>query len=216
MTDIVIRKMQEKDKEALMDILHLADPHGQGHPVPELIYKRWGAYYFEECRDHCFVAADPESDRAVGVILCAPDTLMYQKIFNEKYYKSIRMALKEMKQNHPGAVTKYHMAYYRRREGSLLNFTHPLKMKQIYSEYPAHLHINIHPDFQRQGIGQLLVDRLLSHLKEKGIRGLHLIVAFNNQKGIGFYRKYGFSKLLDIFPAGKSGIIYGVKTTEKR
>lgn len=199
-----------------MSILHLADPHGQGHPVPELIYKRWGAYYFEECRDHCFVAADPESDRAVGVILCAPDTLKFQKIFNNKYYEGIRVALKNMEKDHPGSVKKYYMSYYRRREGTLLNFTHPLRMKRIYSEYPAHLHINIHPDFQRQGIGHLLVDRLLSHLKEKGIRGLHLIVASDNQKGIGFYRKYGFEKLLDIFPAGKSGIIYGVKTSEKR
>lgn len=216
MLDFVVRNMQEKDEEALMDILHKADPDGLGHPVPELIYKRWGAYYFEECRDFCFVAADPESDQAVGVILCAPDTLKYQKIFNEKYYKNIRMALSDMEKNHPGAIKKYNMTYYRKKEGSLLNFTHPLKMSQIYSTYPAHLHINIHPDSQRQGLGHLLVDRLLSHLEEKGIKGLHLIVAINNQKGIGFYRKYGFKKLLDIFPSGKSGIIYGVKTTEKR
>ncbi|MBF9018230.1 MULTISPECIES: GNAT family N-acetyltransferase [unclassified Oceanispirochaeta] len=216
MSDFIVRKMQIKDRDALIEILHLADPHGKAHPFPAIIYKRWGEFYYEQSRDNCFVAAESESDRAVGIILCAVDTGKYQKIFNREYYRNIQKAVKDMESDHPGTIKKHNMAYYRHREGIQLNLIHFFKMKKIYSDYPAHLHINIHPDFQRRGLGHLLVDSLLGHLKEKGIEGLHLIVDSENQKGIGFYMKYGFTELLKIFPAGKNGIIYGVKTTEKR
>ncbi|MDC7235053.1 MAG: GNAT family N-acetyltransferase [Spirochaetales bacterium] len=213
MPDFRIRKMELKDKNALMEILHLADPHGEGHPAPELVYRRWGEYYFEESRDHCFVAAHRATDRAAGVILCAPDTPGYQKIFNKHYYREIQKTLDQVENSHPGTIRKHHMAYYRKREGVQLNLVHFRSMRHIYREYPAHLHINIHPDCQRLGLGHLLVDALLNPLKETGIKGLHLIVASDNSKGIGFYRKYGFKELLNIFPRGKNGIIYGLKTS---
>lgn len=216
MSEFIIRKLQEKDRAALIEILHLADPHGEGHPAPELIYKRWGEYYLKESAENCFIAALPESDRPVGVILCAPDTPMYQRHFNQTYFRGILNALNRVERDCPGTIMKHRMTYYRRREGRILNWIHPFKMRQIYKKFPAHLHINIHPDYQRKGLGHILVNRLISHLREEGIGGLHLIVASDNLKGIGFYRKYGFREVLKIFPAGKSGIIYGIETAEKR
>lgn len=37
--------------------------------------------------------------------------------------------------------------------------------------------------------------QLKAHLKELGISGLMLCVANDNEKGINFYRKYGFTEL---------------------
>ena len=39
------------------------------------------------------------------------------------------------------------------------------------------------------------MDALLAHLKIKGVPGLMLSVASDNDKGIHFYKKYGFKVL---------------------
>jgi ribosomal protein S18 acetylase RimI-like enzyme len=208
-----VRNLMEKDETALKEIIHLANPHSLNHPQPDLIYKRWGEYYFQNCRDHCFVVAEETRDRAVGVILCAPDTRSYQKDFNQNYYPSLQSDLDELDRRIPGILKEFELEYYRKKEAQVQDWLHPVLVRKIYREYPAHLHINIHPEYQRQGLGHLLVDQLLTHLKEQGISGLHLIVSSDNQKGISFYKKYGFRSLFEIRPRGKTGIIYGLKTT---
>lgn len=62
-------------------------------------------------------------------------------------------------------------------------------------EYLAHLHIDIAGDYQRQGIGTKLIDALIEHLRKKSVKGLMFSVAIDNEKGLGFYRKYGFKEL---------------------
>ena len=57
--------------------------------------------------------------------------------------------------------------------------------------YPAHLHINILPKYQRKGIGHNLMNSLEIHLKEKNVKGYHLGVSTKNKQGINFYKKYG-------------------------
>lgn len=61
--------------------------------------------------------------------------------------------------------------------------------------YPAHLHIDILPEYQRQGIGFQLMDTLTVHLREQGVPAVMLSVAGDNEKGKNFYRKYGFQVL---------------------
>lgn len=55
-----------------------------------------------------------------------------------------------------------------------------LKVFQLY----------VHPNHQRKGIGRLLMDAALAHYVD--IRKVVLEVEVGNQKGISFYRKYGF------------------------
>jgi ribosomal protein S18 acetylase RimI-like enzyme len=65
--------------------------------------------------------------------------------------------------------------------------------KEILQEYPAHLHINILPEYQHSGTGALLVEALENYLKNKGIRGLHLHTSNHNIKALPFYKKRGYS-----------------------
>jgi len=128
-------------------------------------------YYIEKEPQNCFVATDGET--VVGYILCAENSKHWAEVFQNEYIDEARSLLLRQ-------FYKSIMVY-------------PLKH---YDKYPAHLHINVAPDYQRHGIGKMLMDTLISSLKEKGINGLMLSVDRNNTKGKNFYNKYGF-KVLD-------------------
>lgn len=62
-------------------------------------------------------------------------------------------------------------------------------------EYPAHMHIDLLPDLQGQGFGRVLVDTELAAVRDRGIRGLHLIMDPANVAARGFYDRLGFREL---------------------
>ncbi len=65
------------------------------------------------------------------------------------------------------------------------NFIH------LYKKFPAHLHINFHPDSRGQGIGSLLVKHYLVFLKSRGVLGVHLITS-PDALNVSFYERLGF------------------------
>jgi ribosomal protein S18 acetylase RimI-like enzyme len=61
--------------------------------------------------------------------------------------------------------------------------------------FPSHLHINLVPRLQGQGIGRQLIATVISALRNRGSHGLHLHVTHSNQRAAGFYRQLGFAEL---------------------
>jgi ribosomal-protein-alanine N-acetyltransferase len=53
----------------------------------------------------------------------------------------------------------------------------------------------IHPDFRRQGLGELTMLYVIERLKENGVRFISLEVRASNQPAQELYRKLGFSVL---------------------
>ncbi len=62
---------------------------------------------------------------------------------------------------------------------------------ELFSEYPAHLHINFHPDARGKGLGSKLVLAYADVLKKKNIHGLHLVTS-PEAANIPFYERLGF------------------------
>ena len=62
-------------------------------------------------------------------------------------------------------------------------------------EYPAHLHIDLLPELQGQGLGRELVRTLLAALHERGIRKVHLVMDPANLVARAFYDRLGFWEL---------------------
>ncbi|MFC0106732.1 GNAT family N-acetyltransferase [Kibdelosporangium aridum] len=62
-------------------------------------------------------------------------------------------------------------------------------------DYPSHLHINLLPRTQGQGVGGQLMNTLIDALRAKGSRGVHLRVWARNTRAIGFYRHVGFTEI---------------------
>jgi ribosomal protein S18 acetylase RimI-like enzyme len=69
---------------------------------------------------------------------------------------------------------------------------------ELASGFPSHLHINLVPRLQGQGIGRQLIETVICALRDQGSGGLHLHVRRGNQRAAGFYRHLGFAE----FPAG--------------
>jgi len=61
--------------------------------------------------------------------------------------------------------------------------------------YPAHLHIDLLPENQGQGMGRKLMDTLRSALAEHGVPGVHLGMDPANTRARAFYDRYGFHEL---------------------
>jgi ribosomal protein S18 acetylase RimI-like enzyme len=63
---------------------------------------------------------------------------------------------------------------------------------ELAMDYPSHLHINLVPRLQSQGLGRQLTSTLMRALREQGSVGVHFFVWPANQRAIGFYRHLGF------------------------
>ena len=63
--------------------------------------------------------------------------------------------------------------------------------------FPAHLHINLLPRAQGQGAGRRLIHRMLASLAQAGARGVHWGVDPANVAATGFYRKLGFTVVME-------------------
>jgi ribosomal protein S18 acetylase RimI-like enzyme len=64
---------------------------------------------------------------------------------------------------------------------------------ELAEDYPSHLHINLVPRLQSQGLGRQLMNTLLRSLREQGSVGLHFFVQPANQRALGFYQHLGFT-----------------------
>lgn len=67
------------------------------------------------------------------------------------------------------------------------------KAKIELQNYPAHLHIDLLPETQGQGLGRKIMDLFIDRLKELNVSALHLEVGKKNHGAIKFYKKLGFA-----------------------
>ena len=169
---VKVRKYEKKD----FDRVRFACLNSEGGGMPAdlcaFILHTFCDYYIENEPQNCFVL--DADGYAVGYIICTENYDEYKKIFDEKY---LPLTEKFGKENYEWAKTS------------------TLLQEKYKEDYPAHLHIDILPEYQRQGWGGKLIDALSEHLKAKGVRGVMLTTGSDNEKGCGFYRKYGFTEV---------------------
>ena len=73
------------------------------------------------------------------------------------------------------------------------------------SRYPAHMHINLLPEYQRKGWGSVLINALFDALRGQGAVGIHLGMVRSNTSAKSFYDKIGFQPSSLVLDGGKSG-----------
>ena len=173
-----IRTYRKEDRGALERICTITDPK---HFEPEYLYTLYLHYYIEEEGDNTLVAA--VDDRVVGYILSTESYDRWKRVMREKYLSS---AGEKTRMDGEESIAFY---------------------SPYAGEYPAHMHIDIDPEYQRMGLGTALVDALREKLSKKNVPGLMLGVDRDNTKGVSFYRKYGFTQLDD------NGCVYGLLLT---
>lgn len=75
------------------------------------------------------------------------------------------------------------------------------------AEYPAHLHIDLLPETQGQGLGRQLMETLLDELRRRGVPALHLGMDPANTGALAFYERLGFERL----PAPAGTLTLGIR-----
>lgn len=171
---MTIRPYQEKDRDDVRFICLNSEGPCKLSEKGQMFILTTYCDYFIECEGrNCFVAVD-ENDRAIAYVICAENYDTFYKQFNKEYLPRIKKT---------DFIHRRAAKYSTRLQ------------KKYKEEYPAHLHIDVLPEYQRMGLGHQLVDALCAHLKSKGIRGIMLTASASNKKGVPFYNKYGFTML---------------------
>jgi ribosomal protein S18 acetylase RimI-like enzyme len=69
----------------------------------------------------------------------------------------------------------------------------PTAPAELAADYPSHLHVNLVPRLQSQGVGRQLINTQVRALREQGSVGVHFFVRPANERAVGFYRHLGFT-----------------------
>ncbi len=64
-------------------------------------------------------------------------------------------------------------------------------------------HVSVLPEYQKQGIGKMLVDNAMNALEKEGITKVLLVVFKDNDNGNAFWEYLGFTKRDDLFYRNK-------------
>ena len=182
--NVKVRPYQESDHDQVQGIcLALADnPAFQSDMMKQLLLNAFCNYYIEQEPENCFVGVDGE--KVVGYIVCTENTKAWAEEFPGLY-------VPDWEEN------PMRMFY----EGTMAS---PIKYAD---QYPAHLHIDLLPQYQRQGLGSRLMDALIAHLKRKGVSGVMFGVANDNENAKKFYQSYGF----EVIEVAEAETVMGMK-----
>ena len=172
---LTVRKYEKTDRDGVR--FTCLNSEGVPHTgnIGEFILHTFCDYYIEKEPENCFVLSD--DGKAVGYIICTENYDVYKEIFDKEYLHLNKDLGDEL--------------YKWAEESTVLQ-------EKYKAEYPAHLHIDILPEYQRQGWGGKLIEALSEHLKNKGICGVMLTAGTENENAGKFYRKYGF-EVIEIY-----------------
>jgi Acetyltransferases len=138
---------------------------------PKVLYLLYADYYLIEETTHCYVTI--QEGHLVGYILSS----LSRKDFAKK-----------MKARYLPLLKKSDPHFYHLRKAYLVAM-------HFWPSYPAHLHIDIDPAYQHQGIGTLLMQTLLVNLRLQHVKGVSLSVSKTHPHAIAFYRQNRFQIL---------------------
>ena len=146
----------------------------------------YAAPYLTLMPDLCFVAEDEKG--VAGYVVGAPDSAGFEALMEKHWWPDLRAAYEA-----PDIEKK---DSWSAEKGLIDRIFHP---SHLYSElaeaYPAHVHLNLLPRIQGQGIGPKLFDLWWKTARELGVKKCHVGVSPKNEGAVKFWKKCGFSSL---------------------
>ncbi|KAG9118331.1 hypothetical protein FRC07_007209, partial [Ceratobasidium sp. 392] len=120
----------------------------------------------------------------VGYLLATQDTRSHEAAAEERCYPPLR--IKYPNNPYPPNATSQDQRVINRIHNPLI------RPQGLVDITPAHIHINILPQAQRQGWGIKLIDKAVQYLKDLGQNGLFLGIDSRNHNARAFYLNVGF------------------------
>lgn len=179
-----IRLYRAEDRDAVFDIcMRTGEAGGDARGVyrdQELLPNIFAAPYAHLEPDLTFVVDNGE--RAVGYVLGTSDTARFAKEFREQWLPLVAG-------RHPAPAGEP-----RGPDEFMASLLHnPERMiDSELADYPAHLHIDLLPEYQGRGYGRELMRTLLAALHRAGAPRVHLGMVTVNTAARAFYDRVGF------------------------
>ncbi|MFX0123960.1 MAG: GNAT family N-acetyltransferase [Candidatus Hodarchaeota archaeon] len=150
-------------------------------------------YYIDYEPENCFVAEDEQTGQVIGYILSSLDSEKQKERFRKYMIRKIALrAFFYTLWRHPRTFKVFW--YFKKiwdEEPEVPN------KESLLAPYPAHLHIDIIPEYHWQGIGTQLMETLENHFINHNVKGVHLGTSEKNVKAVHFYQKLNFAKIYE-------------------
>ncbi|MGW4575950.1 GNAT family N-acetyltransferase [Streptomyces tendae] len=185
-----VRPYRPADAPALDDICIRTAHNGRdSRPVyadPAVLPAIFAAPYVHLDPDLAFVLDDGQG-RAVGYILGTADTVRFAAEFRAKWLPRVADRY-PAPQGPPGTRTPDEVM------AGLLHDPERMIVPEL-ADHPAHLHIDLLPDWQGQGHGRTLMRTFWRALRGRGVPAVHLVMATANTRARAFYDRLGFHEI---------------------
>jgi ribosomal protein S18 acetylase RimI-like enzyme len=185
-----IRPYRPSDLPALYDIcLRTADAGGDATgSYPEADRELVGAIFaapYAALEPELTFVVDDGRGQAVGYVLGTGDTAGFVKRFRDEWLPGAgeRWPAPQGEPATPSEVM-----------AGLLHTPERMVVPEL-AAYPAHLHIDVLPDFQGGGHGRALMESYLAALAARGVPAVHLGMLTVNTGARAFYDRLGFHEI---------------------
>ena len=177
-----IRRATPNDGEAMSSIaLRTADAGQDGTALyddPTLFGQVWALPYLSIGPAVALIAE--EQGQVIGYVVGTPDSRAFEAAAETDWWPERRAR------------------YSRRDDGSqdaaicALFHAPPRAAEMLLTDFPAHMHLNVAPDWQGRGVGPALAQSWLAQARAARVRGVHVGVLRRNLRGLAFWQRQGF------------------------
>jgi len=168
---------------------------------PKLVGHIYAAPYALFAPEFAFVAEDGEG--VAGYVVGAVDTAAFEDLLEDRWWPRLRPQYAD-----PSAIPYEDWTADQLRSWQI---HHPRRTSSRIAEpFPSHLHINLLPRLQGQGVGRRLIDTWLATISAMGSKGAHLGVNPDNLAAMHFYRALGWREPVLEKPPPKSVVWFAM------
>lgn len=199
-----IRPYAPADRAALHDVcVRTADAGSDARGLlsdDELWGLLFAVPYAERHPDLAWVV-EGGGGRVVGYLVATDDTNGFERWFRDEWWPPLAEHFPRPSDSST-------------RERQLLAEAHSrgLEPSAAAARYPAHLHIDLLPETQGQGLGRKLIETLSAELMRRDVPGLHVQIDPRNVGAAAFYERLGMHRL----PADLGEHAFGLRLSESR
>ena len=182
-----IRRYRSDDRDAVYDICVRTGAAGQDarglYSSDVLLGDIYAGPYLHLTPEHAYVLDDGR--RAVGYVIGTASTEDFVAAYLADWLPRMRGRY-EPPAPQPAS----------QEEQKLAEMFHPERMlRPELAPYPAHLHINLLPEYQGSGHGRAMVSTFLASVAAVGATSCHLAVRRANTAAMPFYDKLGWRRI---------------------